>query len=232
MCFSASASFATSAVLLPLGVMSLRRLSTADSGYRTFAAFPLLFGVQQFLEGVLWLSLAGDSAVPPKLPALAFLFFVFCVWPILVPHAAFAVEDRLLLKRLFGAMRGLGALFGLAMFTPLLMYDDWFGVNIIENSVHYSITSIFDGRIPEEAVGLVYTLLALLPLLLSCRLALRQFGLLVLVSFIISVLLYSYAFISVWCFFAALLSLQVLWIVLQIPAGKPVPGESRLSPRG
>lgn len=230
MCFSASASFATSAVLLPLGVMSLKRLPDADGNYRAFASFPLLFGIQQFIEGLLWLSLTDDSSVPAKLPALGFLFFVFCIWPVLVPYAAYAVEERPLAKRLLGAMQGLGVLFGIAMLGPLLMYEDWFGLEVIQGSIHYSVTSIFDGRVPDEALGVVYTLLSMLPLLLSSSVQLRRFGLLVLVSFVVSILLYSYAFISVWCFFAAALSVQVLWIVHRIPSSRPVAKQGSLTP--
>ena len=63
MCFSASASFAGAAILAPVGIYTLKAAWRKDRGYLGLAAFPLLFGVQQGLEGGLWLAIGrGDPA--------------------------------------------------------------------------------------------------------------------------------------------------------------------------
>lgn len=54
MCFSASASFTAAAVLLGLGTVTMRRARSRRE--LPYAAIPLLFGVQQLLEGMLWLT--------------------------------------------------------------------------------------------------------------------------------------------------------------------------------
>ena len=102
MCFNAAASFAASAVLIPAGLHTLRIARAADARWLALAAFPLLFGVQQALEGVLWLALGdplGDLVgVPPSTlaPPLALgsLAFAYVLWPMLIPLAARSVESR------------------------------------------------------------------------------------------------------------------------------------------
>ncbi|RRJ46375.1 hypothetical protein EIM03_29860 [Pseudomonas aeruginosa] len=54
MCFSAPASFTAAAVLLGLGTVTMRRARSRRE--LPYAAIPLLFGVQQLLEGMLWLT--------------------------------------------------------------------------------------------------------------------------------------------------------------------------------
>ena len=72
MCFSATASFAASAVLITAGGASL---SLAKPHQRLFAAMPLLFGIQQAIEGLQWLQLdKGESSL---LAGYGFLFFAY-----------------------------------------------------------------------------------------------------------------------------------------------------------
>ena len=59
MCFSATASFVASGALSALGVATLR--ATQRKAEIPFATIPLLFGIQQFVEGVLWLSFRFDA---------------------------------------------------------------------------------------------------------------------------------------------------------------------------
>ena len=53
MCFSASASFTASAVLMPLGLYSHHLASHQERpDYKPLALVPFFFGVQQFVEGL------------------------------------------------------------------------------------------------------------------------------------------------------------------------------------
>ncbi|MEP7005137.1 MAG: DUF6629 family protein, partial [Sphingomonas bacterium] len=54
MCFSATASFTAGAGLLIIGAVTVRRARTAAE--LPFALVPALFGVQQVIEGALWLT--------------------------------------------------------------------------------------------------------------------------------------------------------------------------------
>jgi len=222
MCFSATASLTTSAVLLSLGVYTLRQASSTGREYRSLAAFPLLFGIQQFIEGLLWLYEDGMPMIGPRFPTLGFLWFVYGVWPLLVPLTAWQLEPQRLRRQLFAASALLGAVFGMSIFIPLLYQPGWSSAVAAGGSIHYELSTIYDGRIDVNLLRLLYAGLVMLPLLASSVPALRRFGMLLVGSFLISALLYRYAFISVWCFFAAVLSLYIV-AVLRPAAGPTVP---------
>ena len=54
MCFSASASFVAGVSLTAIGVATVRKAE--GPAERPFAMIPLLFGIQQLTEGVIWLT--------------------------------------------------------------------------------------------------------------------------------------------------------------------------------
>ncbi len=62
MCFSATASFIAGSALSAGGIVTLRM--TARRAEIPFAMIPLLFGVQQLIEGMVWLSLANGPPWP------------------------------------------------------------------------------------------------------------------------------------------------------------------------
>ena len=59
MCFSATASFIAGTTLSVVGVAALKR--TEAKTELPFAAIPLLFGIQQLIEGVIWLTFSYDT---------------------------------------------------------------------------------------------------------------------------------------------------------------------------
>jgi hypothetical protein len=59
MCFSATASFTLSGILIGVGTASVVRSSSPS--HRLLAAAPLLFGAQQAAEGVIWLTVGDQS---------------------------------------------------------------------------------------------------------------------------------------------------------------------------
>jgi hypothetical protein len=62
MCFSATASFTAGAVLLGVGALTLRSALTSRQRHvLPFAAIPLLFAIQQLIEGVIWLTFRVDA---------------------------------------------------------------------------------------------------------------------------------------------------------------------------
>jgi hypothetical protein len=222
MCFNATASFAAAAVLIPAGLHTLAMARRQGPRWQLLAAFPLLFGVQQAIEGVLWLAL-GDPlghvlGVPPPLAvpltALGFLGFAFLLWPALVPLAAWSVEPRPRRRTLFAVLAVLGAAGGLYLYLPLAMHPGWLEVSILGGSIHYDPRIAFPPLLSQPLGRGLYALVVLVPLLASSEPLVRRFGGLILVSVLFSAAIYGYAFVSVWCFFAALLS---AWLSLALP---------------
>lgn len=80
MCFSAAASFGASATLTGVGVLAARQVTAPNQ--RAFAAIPVIFAIQQFVEGFVWLSLTQESwAEWTRLSTFSFLFFAEVLWP-------------------------------------------------------------------------------------------------------------------------------------------------------
>jgi hypothetical protein len=55
MCFSAGASFAGGIIITGIGVATIREVHKPSQ--MVFASIPVFFGVQQVMEGCLWLTL-------------------------------------------------------------------------------------------------------------------------------------------------------------------------------
>src|SRR3990167_10540843 len=58
MCFSATASFIAGSALSAIGVVTIKK--TKRKAEIPFAMIPLLFGIQQIIEGVVWLSFGSS----------------------------------------------------------------------------------------------------------------------------------------------------------------------------
>jgi hypothetical protein len=223
MCFSAPVSFAAAALLIPVGVYTLRLAWQSDRRLLGLAAFPLFFGVQQFIEGVLWLNLGGFYAEYTQASALGFLFFVYLFWPVFVPLAARALDERPLPRRVLLGLALVAGVLGLLLYISLLRGQAELNVSIVQHSIFYQHRPLFDLYLGDWVVRTLYALVVTLPLLASNTIALRIFGALIALSLGLSALYFDHAFTSVWCFFAAILSL-VLMRLLHAGAKQPSVG--------
>lgn len=215
MCFSATASFASAAALVSVGAYCVTIARKLPKYYLAIAVIPLLFGVQQFIEGMVWQQL--ELIDPLRTAALGYLFFSHFFWLLWIPLICYLFETDTARKDLFFVLLLLGSLFGLSMLVPLLLNPDWLVVVQIRHSISYETVLIYDNYIPRGMVRAVYALVVMPPLLLSSDVSLRKLGYMVAISVLVAVVFYSYAFISVWCFFAALLSVYFAFIVLSQP---------------
>lgn len=202
MCFSAQASFTAAAVLLGVGAVTVRRARTWRD--RPYAAIPLLFGIQQLLEGLLWLTFTDRA--PPLNAALTHLYFFFShvLWPIYVPLAALALETVPGRRRVLAGMAFVGAMVGwylLAMLVQRPISARVDGQHIFYDAPHFYVLTTM-------ALYLVGTCASLM---LSSHRRVVVFGVAAFVSAIAAYHFYATWFISVWCFFAAVLSVIVLW---------------------
>ena len=224
MCFSASASFATAAVLAPVAALTLTTAHRHDRRYLSFAAFPLFFGIQQVLEGRLWLSIATQDPETMHWFAIGFLFFAYLFWPLWVPLSTAFVEPERNRRRVFFAFFVIGALLGLSLFVPLLFLAEPLPVRIERHSIQYNAPIIWDDAVPRTLVRVAYAIIVCTPLLFSSIKAVRVFGVLITLSVIGGFLVAHYAFTSIWCFVAAILSCYIYFVVrdgsARVPEGR------------
>ena len=196
MCFSATASFVAGTDLSVLGVATLR--ATQRRAEIPFAAIPLIFGLQQMVEGALWLSFRFDA--PQLNLAMTYLFSMFShvLWPIFVPFAIGLLETVPWRRKVIWGFQGVGLFVGLYLLFLIVEYPVTAVVaeNIVYISPHFY-------KIP---VMLLYMAATCVSCFFSSGATIRLFGILALLLFAVAYGFFAVALFSVWCFFAALLS--------------------------
>ncbi len=98
MCFSATASFTAAATLSVLGVATLTQIRSRRE--LLLENFPLLFAIQQFSEGLVWLT-KDDTSLHSitSLVTYSFLFFATGLWLILCPLSVYFLESDVLKRK-------------------------------------------------------------------------------------------------------------------------------------
>src|ERR1043165_7358353 len=200
MCFSATASFGASAAILVVAAISFRNAKTAG-GYLV-ACMPLCFSIQQAMEGLLWLSLQHPAWQAWRDPATyAYLLFVQVVWPLLIPLMVWAVEKPGPKKMLLALLVVPGLAVAIYFLSCLVSYT--VTPLILGRHIRYELH--FPGY-NKSAGTAAYLMVTLIPPLVSDVRPVRWLGLTLLVSMVVTAWMYKGYFISVWCFFAAVLS--------------------------
>jgi len=200
MCFSATASFTAATLLLGVGTLTLR--SARGPRELPFAAIPMLFAIQQLSEGVIWLTFRYEAPQVNALMTYVYSFFSHVLWPVYVPVAVLLMEPSRWRRRalltfvIAGAAVGAYLLYFLVAF-PIVSRP--IGQHIEYISPHFFVA----------AVMTLYLLSTTFSPILSTYRMLKVFGVLALSSFAAAYFFYATWFISVWCFFAAVLSAVV-----------------------
>ena len=216
MCFSATASFSAGTVLLGLGALTLK--SARRPRELPFAAIPLLFAIQQLSEGVIWLTFQYESPLLNTVMTHMYEFFSHVLWPIYVPVAVMLMEPKGWHRQALIAFVAAGVAVGGYLLYILIAFP------VISRPTGQHIEYVS----PHFYAGVVMTLYLLLtaisPMLSTYRMV-KVFGYLALLSFAAVYHFYATWFISIWCFFAALLSAAIyLHFVLQ-KAERSQPGQ-------
>lgn len=220
MCFSASVSYSTAAVLVTTGLYALQQARRLQFPYWLLALVPVLFGMQQGFEGRVWQELDAGRAGAAVPFALGFHFFSHFLWLWWFPLCSTLLEPGKLRKRLFLGLGIFGALAGGLVYFTILFHPDWMSVEVRQHSINYRVSSTYRGpfSIPIPASAL-YAVIVLVPLLFSSHRHIRIFGGLIALSVVLASLAYGYAFVSVWCFFAAVLSLYLAYMIRKLAKG-------------
>ncbi len=194
MCFSPEASFIASAGLAAVSVPTLKM---ARKNEKIFAAIPLIFAIQQGVEGVQWLTLQNGGVNIAA--GYAFLFFAMLLWPVFVPLAVFNLDEHR--RHILKWFIGLGALL-FAYFLFLLTLTP-LSISIVNRCIVYHLD--FPSQV-ALGFGMLYVLVVTGSFMFSSRREVQWFGVITFFSAFIAGQYFLWAFVSVWCFFAALLS--------------------------
>jgi hypothetical protein len=213
MCVSATASFTVASLLAPGGAYSTWKILKVEKAYWPLALYPLAFGLQQALEGLVWLELEKQSSLM-YVAASGFLFFALFFWPFWIPFSAYWAEDPTSKrKNTLMIFAIIGFLYGLLEYLPVVFnIHEWVVVKVNNGSIDYQFTIDILSR--NLFIGM-YSILVIIPLILSTRKSMKTLGICIVTSVILSYFLYGYAFISVWCFIAALVSALTFYFTYQ-----------------
>ena len=214
MCFSATASFTAAGVLLPAGIVSVRSAARTEPRYIAICALPLLFGLQQFAEGVVWLAgMEGDMARVSQ-ASLAYMFFSWLAWPVWVPVSAYFLEpDRR--RPWFLVLAVLGGMLGAIQYVPYFLHREWLSTTFLPNAIRYNATELLDFVVGRDATYALYLFVVIAPLLLSSNRDARIFGVLVAAVLVVTYLFFAFAYISVFCVGGAVMSLYLVAAILR-----------------
>jgi hypothetical protein len=202
-CFSATASFVAGGVIGAVGIATL--IHVRQPRAIPFAALPLLFALHQFIEGFVWLGLEGRiGPVTTGHFVLLFILYAKGILPLLIPLSVALMEPAGWRRTATTALTVLGAILCGWILWAVIAYGS--SAVVEHHSIHYH-----NHRTGGLLIRAIYVLTTCGALLLSSHRVVRWFGILNVAGLSVVFLVKGYAFASVWCFYAATLSMMLYW---------------------
>jgi hypothetical protein len=227
MCFSSEASFAVGAALLPAGAYCIRSAMRKAPRLLPLAVVPVVFGLQQISEGFVWLGLHAGDPTGTRSAALVFLFFALAFWPFWFPFLAAVAEPRRAVRLGLAGLAVLATVWFWVLYYPLLTGpESLLTVETAHHSIRYSYPGLAVYEyVPRPLLRVLYLLTIVVPIGFGSVTFGRLPAVLLGASAVVAASVFEYAFVSVWCFFAAVLTgyLCVLFHRLPEPAPEPPP---------
>jgi hypothetical protein len=201
MCFSASADFTSSVVLGAVGAATLREVK--DRRELLLAAMPGLFAIHEFIEGFVWLGLDGTlSQQVAHNAGAAFVLYAQGILPFLLPFSVFLIEPTKRQRRRMLGFVILGGLLSLYLAWGLIAYP----LAISDQSHSITYVNVITNT---TLVAVLYVIATCGALFFSGFRPLVELGWANLVGLLVVMLVKRYAFTSVWCAYAAVVSVII-----------------------
>ena len=213
MCFSVTASFVAGTALSAVGAATIPM--TSRKVEIPFAMIPLLFGVQQLTEGMIWLSFENRSPLPNAALTFVYSLFSHVFWPIFIPFAVGLLETIPWRKKAVAACQIAGAAVGLYLLYFIVQFpvtSRVLGKHIAYDSPHFYAVEVM----------ILYLVATCASSLFSSSKVIQVFGALSLITFFGAYAIHVATFFSVWCFFAAILSFIVYYYFRQARLRAPI----------
>ena len=213
MCFSATASFSAAAVIGSVGIVTLSSAAAKpDHRILALAAFPMLFALQQVVEGFLWLDLASPGpGVLRGVLVHAFQGYAEVFWPVFAPLAALLSERQRWRRILMSVCLVIGV--ALSAYLLVAMISHPYQASVGQGHIVYRNDFQY-----LTGIEVPYVVATTFSLLLSSHRRVQGLALVILFGFAVAYVSFHHAYISVWCFFAAIASAMVYLYVRAVPA--------------
>jgi len=207
MCFSAEASFAGGVIISAIGVVVVTKVH--KPAQLLFAGIPLFFGLQQFTEGVLWLTIPNpEYADIRKIATYLFLVMADVLWPTLIPLAVMMMESKARKRKIMKFLLIAGLTVSI-YYTYCLLF-----LNVTPEIMGYHIKYNSDfSKVIAIPAFIIYLVATITPLFISSIQRTRLMGILMFFSCLVTAIFFTQYLTSVWCFFAALISGVIYWIL-------------------
>lgn len=219
MCFSAEASFAVGSALIPAGAYCIWASLVKKPSYVGLAAVPLFFGVQQISEGFVWQAINHQESA--HAPSLFFLFFALAFWPFWFPFLTTLMESEPRRRWIFLALTIFASSWFWVLYFPLLMGpESILKIEMAHHSIrydYYDALPIYD-YVKRPILQLLYFACVALPMAFSTQSLGRIPGIALGVSALVAAVVFEHAFVSVWCFFAAVMSIYCCVMFYRLPS--------------
>jgi hypothetical protein len=199
-CFSAEADFASAAVIGAIGVATLTKVEAPRE--IPLAALPLAFALHQLVEAFVWRDLDSGHTSSAGVPVYLYLVFAWVLLPVLVPVAIMLVEPSGPRRRRVAVFVVFGAL--AAGYLSLAIIDGAVSAHAVHHTIQYGGAGDFAG-----VAAVLYVLATCAPPLLSGFRAIVWFGVANVVAVTAIVLVQSEGLTSVWCLWAAIVSVLI-----------------------
>jgi hypothetical protein len=210
MCFSTTASFGAGILLTVIGIASIKKVQSKSQ--LMFASIPLIFAVQQFSEGFVWLALTNSFFyTTQQIATYTFLFFAQVLWPLWIPVAILLLEKekkRLKIQIILAAIGISVAIYFLYLLISYNVRAEIIGYHIAYKQGFSSTLGVIG--------GVFYIIATIAPQFFSHVKRMWIFGVAILISYIVSTIFYEHYVVSVWCFFASIISLTVFATIVEI----------------
>jgi hypothetical protein len=206
MCFSATGSFGVAAVIAGIGAVAIKQEKLPS--HRMLASVPLLFAAQQVAEGVVWMTIGRpDQAGLQSIAVALFLSFALVGWPVWVPISLFLAERNPRRRKALAVLSWAGVTVG--VYAAVLLIRGQPTAHIARHSIAYS----YKEHGPALVLALYlpgYVLPTVVPFFISTINRAKLMGTVLVLSLLATFLIERQALTSVWCFFAAILSLLIV----------------------
>lgn len=225
MCFSPEADLVSGIIITGIGIEAMRHVRRP--GERALAALPVVLGIHQLIESLVWFGLRGDISERWVHPAaVAYLLIAFGLLPVFVPVAVAALEPEHDRRRMW-AFLALGAVVSAVLIEAIVRGP--VRAEIMGHHISYSVDLWHGGLI--VALYVVATCGAMLG---SVHRSVRLYGLINLIVVALLALVERDALISLWCAWAAVTSIAISLHLRHAPragavseAADPAPAPTR-----
>ncbi|MEZ5144292.1 MAG: DUF6629 family protein [Acidimicrobiales bacterium] len=202
MCFNATASFAGAAVVGACGVATLTMVRRPREV--PLALLPFAFGIHQALEGLTWLNLQDrPGAVLTGWAVHLWVLFAWALLPVWVPWAVWLWEENPVRRRWMVPLLATGGLLTLLMLFEVL--QPGIQVQVVDSNLDYQLTFS-----PAWYLAVPYLAATCLTPMLSSHRFIQVFGVGNVIALSLATALKAADFSSLWCTFAAFLSIIIL----------------------